>query len=278
VNPSEARWLLEEVSGLDAAELLAEADRSAPARAERRLDELVTRRRAGAPLQYVLGSWSFRGIDLMVDPRVLIPRPETETTAELAIEEAGRAGKQRGRADPWGGGVTAYAVADLGTGSGALALALAAELPDAEVWATDASADALEVARANVAGAGTTGVRVRLAHGSWYDALPERLRGALALVVSNPPYVAGDETLPPEVADHEPLAALVSGPTGLEAIEILVGEAPGWLAPDGVLVCELAPHQAGAALELARGAGFAEMHVRSDLAGRDRVLVARHPG
>jgi release factor glutamine methyltransferase len=277
-NPSEARWLLEEVSGLDGAELLAEADRPAPGRAVRRVDELVARRRAGEPLQYVLGSWSFRGVDLMVDSRVLIPRPETEMTVEVAIEEVGRAGKQRGRADPWGGGVTTYAVADLGTGSGALALALAAELPDAEVWATDASADALEVARANVAGIGTPGVRVRLAEGSWYEALPERLRGALALVVSNPPYVARDEMLPPEVADHEPVEALVSGPTGLEAIEIVVGKAPGWLEPDGVLVCELAPHQAEAALGFARGAGFAEVSVRSDLAGRDRVLVARHPG
>ena len=274
-RPQEVQWILEEASGLDAGELLGERDREAPDRIARRVDERVGRRASGEPLQYVLGSWSFRGIDLMVDQRVLIPRPETETTAGIAIEAAATAGRRRGRHDPWAGGATSYPVAELGTGSGAIALALAAELPDAEVWGTDASPEALAVARANVAGAGNLGVRVRLAEGSWYEALPDDLRGRLALLVSNPPYIAEGEPLPPEVSRYEPTAALVAGPTGLEAIEAVVGGAPAWLHPTGFLVCEIAPHQADAVRELARRAGFAEVDVRPDLTARDRVLVAR---
>jgi release factor glutamine methyltransferase len=274
---SEARWLLERVSGYEGAELLAAARDAAPPRAGPRLRELVARRVAGEPLQYVLGEWSFLGLDLLVDHRVLIPRPETEVTARVAIEEVVARGGRRGSADPWGGSATTYAIADLGTGSGVLALALAAELPDAEVWATDVSEDALAVARANLAGAGLPATRVRLARGDWYEALPLELRGRLRLIVANPPYVSDQEaaTLPPEVADHEPRVALVSGRTGLEAIETVVGGASEWLERAGSLVCELAPHQAEAASARARAVGFAEVEVRPDLTGRDRVLVAR---
>jgi release factor glutamine methyltransferase len=277
-RPQEVQWILEAVSGLDAGELLAEAGDAVPEHMARRVDELLARREAGEPLQYVLGSWSFRGLDLMVDPRVLIPRAETEVTAEIALEMVTAAGRRRGRADPWTAVATSYPVADLGTGSGAIALALAAELPDAAVWATDASAAALNVARANLAGVGNIGVRVRLAEGSWYEALPDELRGRLALVVSNPPYVAAGETLPPEVSRHEPAAALVAGPTGLEAIVVVVAGAPCWLEPAGALVCEIAPHQADAACALARSAGFSDIEVRRDLTGRERVLVARGLG
>ena len=166
----------------------------------------------------------------MVDRRVLVPRPETEVVARTAIDEVVRLGARRGAHDPWGGAATSFPVADLGTGSGAIALALARELPDAEVWATDVSDDALAVARANLAGVGSAATRVRLESGSWFDALPEALRGRLRLVVSNPPYVAEHEVadLPADVADWEPRQALVSGPTGLEAIEaILAGAASG---------------------------------------------------
>jgi release factor glutamine methyltransferase len=166
-------------------------------------------------------------------------------------------------------------VVDLGTGSGAIALALEAELPDATVWATDAREDALAVATANVAGAAAT--RVRCAHGHWFDALPTALAGTIDLVVANPPYVRADElaTLSPEVRDHEPRRALVSGPTGLEAIEELLDAAPSWLAPRSVFVCEIAPHQAGAVQASAHAAGFAGVEVHDDLTGRPRVLVAR---
>jgi release factor glutamine methyltransferase len=273
--PTEARWMLEEVSGMDAAEQLLEGGRHATRRATVELGELLDRRTAGEPLQYVLGSWGFCGLDLFVDRRVLIPRPETESVVQHAIREVERLGERVGRADPWAGGLTHYAVADLGTGSGAIALALAAALPDAEVWATDVSDDALAVARANVAGAGTTAARVRVTAGSWFEALPGTLKGGLLVVVSNPPYVAADEDLPPVVRDWEPAGALVSGPTGLEAIELLVAEAPEWLDPAGTLVLELAPHQGETVASMARDAGFAEVLLRHDLTGRVRALIAR---
>ncbi len=276
---NEARWMVEHVSGYDAAELVTAEGEPASARPTTQLRELVDRRVAGEPLQYVLGCWVFRGMELLIDPRVLIPRPETEVTAQVAIDEAVRLGARRGRPDPWAGAATTYAVADLGTGSGALALALASELPDAEVWGTDASDDALAVARANVAGTGLPSTRVRLAAGWWFDALPDSLRGRLRVAVSNPPYVSEAEVgdLPVELR-YEPRDALVSGPTGLEAIEELTRDAPSWLEPTGTLVCELAPHQADAATELAREAGFDEVLTRLDLAGRVRVLVARKVG
>ena len=255
----EVRWMLEEVSGLDAAEQVAEASSPATVRAASALTDLVDRRLAGEPLQYVLGSWSFCGIDLLVDRRVLIPRPETEVVAQVAIAEVARLGERVGRPDPWAAALTSFAVADLGTGSGALALALAFALPEAEVWATDADDDALTVARANVAGSGTPSARVRIAAGSWFAALPEELRGRLVVVVANPPYLATDELdrLPSEVADWEPVAALVSGPTGLEAFAAILAEAPEWLDARGTIVLEIAPHQVEAVTELARAAGFA---------------------
>jgi release factor glutamine methyltransferase len=276
---TEARWMVEHVSGYDAAELVAAEDEAVGNRPAAHLSDLVDRRVAGEPLQYVLGCWRFLGFDLLVDRRVLIPRPETEVTARIAIDEAVRLGARRGSPDPWAGAATSYTVADLGTGSGAIALALAAELPDAEVWATDTSDDALAVARANLAGMGLPSTRVRLGAGSWFDALPNRLRGRLRVVVSNPPYVAESELqhLPAELC-YEPRRALVSGPTGLEAIELIVRETPAWLDAAGTLVCEIAPHQSDAASHAGARAGFDEILLQHDLAGRDRVLVARKLG
>ncbi len=272
--------MLEEVSGLDAAEQVTEARAPATVRAANALAELLDRRIAGEPLQYVLGSWSFCGIDLLVDRRVLIPRPETEVVAQVAIAEVARLGQQVGKADPWTGVLTSYAVVDLGTGSGALAIALAYALPEAEVWATDVDPDALAVARANVAGAGSPCVRVRLAEGSWFATLPDELRGRLLLVVANPPYLAEAELagLDRQVAGWEPVGALVSGPTGLEAFEAILASAPEWLDPSGTVVLELAPDQVEAVTALARAAGFRAVEVHRDLAGRDRVLVARLAG
>ena len=275
---TEARWMVERVSGYDGVELLVGEHEAATAPAIQHLDDMLERRAGGEPLQYVLGRWDFLGLDLMVDRRVLVPRPETEVVAQVALDEAVRLGARRGTHDLWGAATTDYAVADLGTGSGALALARACALPDAEVWATDVSPDALVVARANLAGIGSAATRVRLEEGSWFDALPSDLRGRLKVVVSNPPYVAETEVpeLPAVVADWEPRLALVSGPTGLEAIDVIVAEAPAWLDPQGaVLVVELAPHQAAPATELARAAGFTEVAVHRDLADRERVLVAR---
>jgi release factor glutamine methyltransferase len=278
---TEARWIVERVSGYEGVELLLGEDEPATEPAIVHVDDMVERRGTGEPLQYVLGQWQFLGLDLFVDRRVLIPRPETEVVAQVALEEAMRMGARRGRRDPWGGSATDFTVADLGTGSGALALALVNELPDAAVWATDISLDALAVARANLAGAGAAAARVSLRDGSWYAALPAELQGTLRLIVANPPYVAEHEMadLPPEVRDWEPPGALVSGPTGLEAIASILDGARAWLsgAPSSV-VLELAPHQADDACARAAVAGFGEIEVRRDLAGRDRVLVARTAG
>jgi release factor glutamine methyltransferase len=220
---------------------------------------MLERRAAGEPLQYVLGRWGFRRLDLFVDRRVLIPRPETEVVTEVALAELDRVG---GRL-----------AVDLGTGSGAIALSVALERPRVEVLATDASADALAVASANLAGIGRPGARVRLLEGSWFDALPPSARGQVDLVVSNPPYVAESDALPDVVRAWEPVDALVSGPTGLEAIEVIVAGAPTWLRPGGALVVELAPHQADRALALAAAAGLTDARVEPDLAGHPRVLV-----
>ncbi len=277
----DARRIVEEVSDERDGALAIHADDSAPAVAARRVHDMVRRRRAGEPLQYVLGSWSFLGLDLYVDPRVLIPRPETERTAEVALDEAARLGLRRGRHDPWRDARGTELVADLGTGSGAIALTLATALPDAHVWATDRSADALAVARANLAGTGSAAARIRLAEGDWFDALPEQGRGRFRLIVSNPPYVAASEVaaLSDEVAHHEPTTALVSGPTGLEAIEHLIRGAPEYLTPGaGTLVLEIAPHQAEVAVTRAAAAGFRDVLIERDLSGRERILVARGGG
>ncbi|MFZ4584626.1 MAG: peptide chain release factor N(5)-glutamine methyltransferase [Acidimicrobiia bacterium] len=273
----EARWLVEEVSGLDAAELVAEEGETATNRGALALEKLLARRMAGEPIQYVLGHWSFRGLDLSVDPRVLIPRPETEVVVEYAIAEAVRLGATRRASNAWAGGETHRRIADLGTGSGAIAFALAAELSDVEVFAVDASADACAVARANLAGIGNPGVRVRILEGSWFDALPAELRGEFSVIVSNPPYLADRELdeIEPSVRDFEPASALASGPTGLEDFETIIRGAPRWLTAAGALVLEIAPHQVDPLRALALGAGFDDVAVRRDLAGRDRVLVAR---
>jgi release factor glutamine methyltransferase len=222
---------------------------------------MVARRSAGEPLQYVLGRWGFRTLDLYVDPRVLIPRPETEVVAGLALA-----------ALPDG----PCRAADLGTGSGAIALALAAERwPDVEVWATGASPDALAVARANTAALGRRASAVRLAQGDWFDALPAELQGAFDVVVANPPYVPDGALVARQVRDHEPSMALFGGRDGLDHVRTVVAGAPAWLRPGGWLVVEIGDDQGPSVRELAVAAGFAEARIEPDLTGRDRALVAR---
>jgi release factor glutamine methyltransferase len=259
----EARWLVQRASGLEGADLIVGLEEPAALGDATFFYDMLERRLRGEPLQYVLGSWGFRVLDLRVDNRVLIPRPETEALTQMALEECRRLDARR--------------AVDLGTGSGAIALALAVEWTGIEVWATDISPDALAVAETNVAALGRIGGAVRLAQGSWYDALPAELGGAIDVIVSNPPYVAEFEVedLPDEVRAWEPLDALVSGPTGLEAIERIVADARLWLAQPGSLVVEIAPHQAVEAGAMARAAGFGSAAVWPDLTGRDRILLAR---
>ena len=261
---ADARRNVVEASGATAAELALVLDDPVTEGAMARYDDMVARRAAGEPLQYVLGHWGFRHLDLMVDRRVLIPRPETEQVVEVALGELDRLG---GRDMP-------TTVVDLGTGSGAIALAVATERVRTTVWATDASEDALAVARANLAGVGRAAARVTMVAGDWFAALPAERCGRVQLIVTNPPNVATTVALPAEVADWEPTDALLSGPDGLDDLRRIIAGAGEWLEPDGVLVCELSPEQADEAAALA-ARSFAEARVEPDLSGRARTLVAK---
>jgi release factor glutamine methyltransferase len=225
---------------------------------QRRFETLVARRAAGEPLQYLEGTAAFGPLDLAVDRRVLIPRPETEGLWELAVAALEDAGP----------GTT---IVDLGTGSGALALALKHAFGEARVIGVDDSPEALELARENAA---RLGLDVEYLVGDLFDALPESLMGRLDLVVANPPYVAEGEwhDLPADVRDHEPKHALVAGPEGTEVLERIADDGYWWLGVGGYLLCEIGETQ-GAAMDLAFGAF--DRGIRRDLSGRDRYVVAR---
>jgi release factor glutamine methyltransferase len=316
----EGRWIVEHALDVDGPT----PDRSSPAPSldepvapgvSSRVESMVSRRQAGEPLQYILGRWPFRTIELAVDRRVLIPRPETEVVVDVALAELARATTERSGAPSSGRSPVAV---DLGTGSGAIALSLAVEggSGDAglDVWATDSSVEALEVARANLqalraptaarapqaptaapaaqaegepippdrAGLDRAPLdRVRLVQGDWFAALPKGLMGVLDLIVSNPPYVSTEEypELDRVVRHWEPEGALVAGAAtdgsaGLAEVEAIIAGAPRWLRSGGALVIEVAPHQADAASSMARRAGLAHVRVEPDLAGRPRALVA----
>jgi release factor glutamine methyltransferase len=259
----EARWLCEVAVALDGDDFDLGLDEPVSERMVAHLDSMVARYRSGEPLQYVLGRWSFRRLDLHVDRRVLIPRPETELVAGVAIELA--AAKQGTRT-----------VADLGTGSGAIGLSMALELPlvGTTVWITDASEEALAVARANLAGIGRAARNVRLAAGEWFEALPAG--ESFDVIVSNPPYVAlGSPELAPDVLDWEPHDALFGGADGLDDIRTLIAGAPFRLALDGWLVLEIGADQGPAVRDLYEAAGYRDVEIRRDLAGHDRVAVGR---
>jgi release factor glutamine methyltransferase len=214
-----------------------------------RFDDLVRRRAARQPLQHLLGTVQFRHLDLLCDGRALIPRPETEVTAQVAIDTLLARPPERRR------------VLDIGTGSGCIALSIALEVPGATVTATDVSDDALRLAAANAA---HCGLGVEFRRGPLYEPLAG---DPVDLVVSNPPYLAEAELagLEPEVRDHDPVVALVAGPTGLEMLEQLVAGRPA----GAVLVCEIAPHQEPWAARYGT--------VLPDLAGRPRVLRVDGP-
>ncbi len=256
-----AHRVVEEASGFDGAELNLHLREPATIRGVAHLDSMIARRIDGEPLQYVVGRWSFRMLDLYVDSRALIPRPETEEVAGWALEEARR--------------FAAPVVADLGTGTGAIGLSVATEIGNSTVHLTDVSSDALAVARANLVGTGRAGARVTISEGSWFEALPPDLQGSLHVVVSNPPYVCDDDELPPVVADWEPQIALRAGADGLRDLLPIIDEAIRWLVPDGALVLEMAPGQTSAVAAHCLQVGFETAEVRADLSGRDRAVVAR---
>lgn len=260
-----ARWICETASATTPGEFRAMLDQPATERAVAHLDAMVARARSGEPIQYVLGSWAFRHLDLAVDERVLIPRPETELVAELAIELARAFGPIR-------------EVVDLGTGSGAIGLAMADELPHegTRVWITDVSPEAVAVARDNLAGLGRSAVNVSVAEGSWFDALPDETR--FDVIVSNPPYVA-DASVEIEqiVSDWEPAAALFSGPDGLDDLRTIVQGAPRRLRPNGWLLVEHGYDQGEAVRALMVAAGLVDTETRHDLAGLDRLSLGRRP-
>ena len=166
-------------------------------------------------------------------------------------------------------------VADLGTGSGAIGLSIALERSLTRVWCTDLSEEALSVAKANLAGLGQPARRVTLSHGACFNALPESHKGYLHVVASNAPYISTTEVLPTEVKDWEPSLALYGGAGGTDLLEKIIEESIPWLTPQGSLVLEISPKQAGAMSELATSAGFNEVLVLSDLADKPRSLVAR---
>jgi release factor glutamine methyltransferase len=265
----EARWIVEDA--FDPGTGVAIADAPSWARS------LAERRAAGEPLQYLLGHWPFRNLDLLVDRRALIPRPETEWVTDVALAELDRLLAVGG----------APTVVDLGTGTGAIALSIAVERSGTglEVSATDVDPAALELAARNAervaehqAAAGAVALRA----GSWWEALHARERGRISLVVSNPPYVAAEDWthLDPVVRAHEPYGALVAaagrdGTPGFACIEAILSGAGEWLSRPGTAVIELAPPQADAAVRAAERLGSAEAMVLPDLAGRPRALVAR---
>ena len=216
----------------------------------------LQRRQAGEPVAYITGRKDFFGLTLAVDARVLDPRPDTETLVELALAVLPATPAPQG-----------LRLLDLGTGSGAVALALQHARPDAQVWAVDASADALAVARAN---AQRLNLPVQFVQSDWLTAVP----GVFDLIVSNPPYVAeGDPHL--SALTHEPLQALTSGTDGLNDIRQIIAQAPGHLAPGGWLLLEHGWDQATAVQALLAQAGFTEVQSRQDLGGVDRCTGGR---
>ena len=272
----QARWLCEEASGYSADEFRDVLDTQATERCVAHLDAMVARVLSGEPLQYVLGHWAFRTLDLMVDPRVLIPRPETELIVDIVKEMIFDPPRTQVRARD-----RRRVVVDLGTGSGAIGLAVAAESPrdSVTVWLTDESEDALAVARANVAGLGARASVVRLAIGNWFAALPDEIRGEVDVIVSNPPYIAdGDPEVEKLVELNEPRGALFAGPEGLDDIRQIVESATEWLRSDGSLVIEIGYKQGEQATSIAKDAGFHDVEIRKDLSGRDRFLICRLKG
>lgn len=259
----DAQWIAAHALGVSRAALYTDADRPFPSDKRETFELLVARRARREPLAYVVGTSVFRGLELEVGPGVLVPRPETEVTAGRAIERA----SEKARAT----------VVDVGTGSGAIALSVAAEVPTARVFATEPSAAARAWALRNLA---RTALRVTLLPGALLEPLHPALGGAVDVIVSNPPYVANDawEGLQPEIRDNEPRDAVLGGADGLDVLMSLLEAIPRWLAIGGWLIVELAESQTERVAKLLRVIGYTDVAVTPDMAGRERVVEGRWMG
>lgn len=260
-----AKWLCEHAAGVDSNEWLEVLDENVTQRCGVHLDAMMRRYLAGEPLQYVLGRWAFRYVDLLVDQRVLIPRPETEQLVDLVL------GHLRRRVGP------IQKIVDLGTGSGAIGLSLLSEMPlgEIEVWLTDASRDAIDVAQANLAGIGRGAMYGHIVHGQWYDALPTTLVGACDVIVSNPPYIADDDhEIEDIVRAWEPHSALFSGADGLTDIRHIVANGKKWLRQGGLLALEIGHRHSDEVLSLCHDARFTEVQAHSDANNVIRFVTA----
>ncbi|MDN5782105.1 MAG: peptide chain release factor N(5)-glutamine methyltransferase [Luteimonas sp.] len=257
IDAGEAALLLAHVLGRGRSWLYAHGDALVPGPETARFEQLVARRVAGEPVAYLLGTRGFWHLDLAVTPDTLVPRPETELLVELALARIPSQAQAR--------------IADLGTGSGAIALAIASERPQARVVAVDISGDALEVARGNAATLGIDNVEFR--RGDWLEPLAgERFE----LIASNPPYIAeNDAHLAQGDLRFEPRAALASGADGLDAIRVIAAAAPDYLRDGGWLLVEHGWDQGAAARALFAAAGFVDVATEQDLEQRDRVTLGR---
>jgi len=256
--------LLAEVLNTSRSKLIAAAHDNISEASAATFRQLIKRRQSGECTAYILGKKEFYGLEFLVNPSVLVPRPDTETLVEIALKETGT-------------GQQPYRVLDLCTGSGAIATALKHTMPELEVWATDISAEALETAKTNAARL-LPPDSIRFFHGDLYDALsssPPLLIAhcSLLIIVSNPPYVPTTElsSLSPEVR-MEPSLALDGGDDGLDVIRKIISRAPEFLCPGGVLLLEADPRQMPAIAVLYKEAGFTNIKTHADLSGRERVI------
>jgi release factor glutamine methyltransferase len=255
----DAELLLEYVTGLSRTSFRATPERELPANAGWSFQQLVKRRSQGEPVAYIRQQQEFWSLLLEVSPSVLIPRPETELVVERALTHIDK--NQAAR------------VADLGTGSGAIAVAIASERPAATVTAVDASKDALDIASRNIGRLQLT--NVSLLHGSWFAPLAGQ---RFDLIATNPPYIGQDDPdLAPDVRRHEPTMALISGVTGFEALDLIVREAPAHLASGGWLVLEHGWKQAEGVRQRLVSQGFVHVRSHADLAGHLRVTEGQRP-
>jgi release factor glutamine methyltransferase len=268
VSSHEVDWLLQAVANLDRLTLRLEsieAEQLVPISIP--LDRLsslwLDRVNDRQPVQYLLGATHWRDFELVVSPAVLIPRPETESIIDIAISKSNQLQQQ----GIW---------VDLGTGSGAIAIGLARELPAAQIYAVDTSLAALEVARTNASRLGEID-RIHFSHGSWWSSLAD-LQGRVAVMLSNPPYIPSDEVLrlQPEVSKHEPHLALDGGVDGLAAIRLLVDTAPTYLQAGGIWLIEMMAGQGESVRELLiRQGSYTDIQIINDLAELDRFVFAR---